>query len=119
MAQPPGAAFSRQPRDWRLHTLKDRDLFWLFDVDLERLLRSMQADPTEIGEDRWTQAVLGTCGHLTQSYQEFKRRCGTRRARSLVREELLYFVVLGTEETEAPTQAPALAQTCGTEVLVC
>lgn len=99
----------------RMHKLKDSDLFWLFDVDLERALRIMQADPAEIGEDRWTQAALGTCGHLAQAYREFQRRCGTRRARSLIREELWIFKLLSTKEIEeeeerngAPPLTPAL-----------
>jgi hypothetical protein len=45
---------------------------------------------------------------LKGGYQELKRRCGARRARSLLREELLYFVILGTEEAEE--EAPAVAQ---------
>jgi len=75
-----------------LHALPELDVLWWWEVEVERLLRMIETPPSEIGEDRWTQAVMGVCGHLLQGYAELKRRCGWRRARALLREVLELFV---------------------------
>ena len=104
----------------RLRKLAGTSFWWLFDVNLERLFRIMQADHNEIGQDRWTQAALGTAGHLMQVYRELQRRVGTQQARRLVREECWLFLTLGTEEAvEAAEQLPTPAgqETGGTPPL--
>ena len=69
----------------RLGQLPELDVLWLWATDAERLLRMAQTRPGDIGEDRWTQAMLGACGHLVQGYHELRRRLGYREARRLVR----------------------------------
>ena len=85
----------------RLRALPEYDLLWLWEVDAERLLRMIQVAPGTIGEDRWTQAILGVCGHLTQGYHELKRRYGWRQARVLVRQMLALLVTWQAAEAEA------------------
>jgi hypothetical protein len=84
-------AYASQPtwgaEDWRpygrgvLRSWSKERLLEHFQMELERLLRIMQTPPALLGEAVWTHSALGTCEHLAQLYQEFRRRYGARRTR--------------------------------------
>ncbi|HEU5369953.1 MAG TPA: hypothetical protein VFU69_15880 [Ktedonobacterales bacterium] len=69
--------------------LREGTLRWILGMEAERLLRIMQVAPACVGVDAWARAVLGVCEHVSQLYDELKRRHKAMRARAIVREELL------------------------------
>ena len=82
-----------------LRELCEATLLWMFNCEVERLLRIIQEPPTLVGSCEWTQAALVACGHIAQVYAELRRRqpAGAgyhkaKRARAIVREELRRFV---------------------------
>ena len=64
----------------------------LFQIEMERLLRIIQAPPALLGEAVWTRAALGTCEHLAQLYHEFRRRYNARGIRVCVQQILRAYV---------------------------
>jgi hypothetical protein len=79
-----------------LRELKEGTVRWILGMEIERLLRIVQVVPApaargsaEVGMDAWMRAVLGVCEHVSQLYDELKRRHKAMRARAIVREELL------------------------------
>ncbi len=96
--------------DWRpygrgvLASWSDERLLEHFQMEVERLLRIMQAPPALLGAEVWTRCALGTCEHLAQLYQQFRRRYGARRTRRFVRKFLITYVWWTPAETpEAAT----------------
>ncbi len=75
-----------------LRTWSDEWLLEHFQMEVERLLRVVQAPPRLLGEEVWTHVALGTCEHLAQLYKEFRRRYGARAVRRFVRDVLNLYV---------------------------
>ena len=75
-----------------LRAMSEESLRWLFMMEVERLVRSMEEAPGLVGGADWTRGVLGACEHVAQVYGEWRRRHKARRARTIVREELAAFV---------------------------
>ena len=75
-----------------LRAMSEETLRWLFVMEVERLVRSLEEAPGLVGGADWTRGVLGACEHVAQVYGEWRRRHKARRARAIVREELAAFV---------------------------
>jgi hypothetical protein len=78
------------PRPWRV--LPEEDILWYMGMEIERLYRITQTPAWKIGEDLWTQTLLGVCRHLAQLYAELARRCKAERARKVARLALHLFL---------------------------
>ncbi len=86
---------------------------WLltrFQIEVECLLRIMQAPPALLGEEIWTRAALGSCERLAQIYHELRRRVGARSARRMLREVLSAYITLEPPAEAAETPKAELAQ---------
>ncbi|HEU5370083.1 MAG TPA: hypothetical protein VFU69_16550 [Ktedonobacterales bacterium] len=93
-----------------LRSWSDEWLLFHFQLEVERLLRIMQTPPALIGEEDWTLAALGACGHLAQVYHEFTRRYWVRRVRSFVGDVLHAYVTWEGPRPAAP--APSAQIIC-------
>ncbi len=75
-----------------LRELCEETLLWIFNCEVERLLRIAQESPLVVGNGAWTQAALVACAHLARVYAELRRRHRAMQAKAIVREELRRFV---------------------------
>ncbi len=89
-----------------LRELGEATLLWIFNCEVERLLRIVQESPLPTSSGEWTQATLVACAHLAGVYAELRRRHRAMRARAIVREELRRFITW-------PREGPATLQPAG------
>ncbi len=92
-SEPDWGPASTAPYDGHcLRELRVKTICWLWGMEQERLLRSVQTPPGEVGLIAWTQAILGICKHFAQMYAELKRRYHAREAREIVQREVQRFL---------------------------
>ena len=76
-----------------LREMSEASLRWRFGVQVEYLLRLVEPGSALSAEQRLL-ALGGTSLHVAQVYAEWKRRCGWRQAREIVRDALAPFLDL-------------------------
>ena len=70
--------------EWELHTC--------FGLLTEWLLHMVAAPADAVSPALRAAAIAGACGRLARIYAEWRRRCGWRVARAIIREDLLHYV---------------------------